>query len=127
MKTTALSVNVNKVALVRNTRHLGIPSLLRAADICLHAGANGITVHPRPDERHIRTQDVHDLSKLLALWPGREFNIEGYPDDRFLKILHDNRPEQATLVPDAPEAFTSEEGWILDAAEVGLANISCSS
>ena len=72
---TALSVNLNKVALVRNTRHLGIPSVTRAATLCLGAGAHGITVHPRPDERHIRPQDVWDLAELMRAWPGREFNI----------------------------------------------------
>jgi len=76
---TALSVNVNKVALVRNTRHLGIPSVLRAARLCLQAGANGITVHPRPDERHIRASDVHELAQLMKDWPDREYNIEGNP------------------------------------------------
>ena len=76
---TALSVNLNKVALVRNTRHLGIPSVTRAATLCLEAGAAGITVHPRPDERHIRAGDVHELAALLKAWPDREFNIEGNP------------------------------------------------
>ena len=74
--TTNLSVNLNKVALVRNTRHLGIPSVTRAATLCLQAGAAGITVHPRPDARHIRAQDVIDLGELLQAWPGREYNIE---------------------------------------------------
>ncbi len=75
----ALSVNLNKVALVRNTRHLGIPSLTRAATLCLQAGAAGITVHPRPDARHIRAHDVVDLAELMQAWPDREFNIEGNP------------------------------------------------
>jgi pyridoxine 5-phosphate synthase len=79
MTKTALSVNLNKVALVRNTRHLGIPSVTRAASLCLLAGAHGITVHPRPDERHIRANDVHELAALLRAWPDREFNIEGNP------------------------------------------------
>ena len=74
---TALSVNVNKVALLRNTRHLGIPSVTRAAQICLQAGAQGITIHPRPDERHIRAQDVFELHELMKNWPQAEFNIEG--------------------------------------------------
>ena len=72
---TALSVNVNKVALVRNTRHLGIPSVMRAATLCLEAGADGITVHPRPDERHIRADDVREIAALMKAWPDREFNI----------------------------------------------------
>ena len=77
---TALSVNVNKVALLRNTRHLDIPSVRRAAELCLEAGAQGITVHPRPDERHIRPDDVFELAALMKDWPDREFNIEGNPD-----------------------------------------------
>lgn len=113
MKNTALSVNLNKVALVRNTRHLGIPSLTRAADICLRSGANGITVHPRPDERHIRPPDVQELSKLLALWPGREFNIEGNPFQNLLGFVRTLRPHQCTLVPDGEGQFTSDHGWNL--------------
>ncbi len=81
--TTHLSVNLNKVALVRNTRHLGIPSVTRAATLCLQAGAQGITVHPRPDERHIRATDVADLSALMQAWPDREYNIEGNPSAKF--------------------------------------------
>jgi pyridoxine 5-phosphate synthase len=113
MNNTALSVNVNKIALIRNTRHLGIPSLTRAADICLRAGANGITVHPRPDERHIRAQDVHELSQLLALWPGREFNIEGNPFQNLMGFVRALRPQQCTLVPDGEGQFTSDHGWNL--------------
>ena len=113
MKLTALSVNLNKVALVRNTRHLGIPSLTRAADICLRSGANGITVHPRPDERHIRPRDVHDLSKLLALWPGREFNIEGNPFQNLMAFVRALRPQQCTMVPDGEGQSTSDHGWNL--------------
>ena len=113
MKTTALSVNLNKVALVRNTRHLGIPSLTRAADMCLRAGANGITVHPRPDQRHIRPSDVRELSKLLALWPGREFNIEGNPFQNLMDFVREQRPRQCTLVPDGEGQFTSDHGWNL--------------
>jgi pyridoxine 5-phosphate synthase len=109
---TALSVNLNKVALVRNTRHLGIPSVLFAAAVCLDAGARGITVHPRPDERHIRAQDVHDLSELLAKdWPGVEFNIEGNPFHNLMDFLRELRPHQATFVPDSQSQFTSDHGW----------------
>src|SRR5674476_1619954 len=90
MKKTALSVNLNKVALVRNTRHLGIPSVTRAATLCLQAGANGITVHPRPDERHIRMDDVRALDELLTAWPDREFNIEGNP--LHLSLIHISEP-----------------------------------
>ena len=113
---TALSVNLNKVALVRNTRHLGIPSVVRAAELCLQAGARGITVHPRPDERHIRPQDVLDLGALLRDWPDREFNIEGNP---FHNLMHIARLvcdrglplHQLTLVPDSEGQFTSDHGW----------------
>lgn len=108
---TALSVNLNKVALVRNTRHLGIPSITRAATQCLQAGAHGITVHPRPDERHIRAQDVVDLSGLLQDWPGREFNIEGNPFHNLLGFVRRVRPHQVTFVPDSEGQFTSDHGW----------------
>lgn len=113
MKTTALSVNLNKVALVRNTRHLGIPSLTRAADICLTHGAGGITVHPRPDQRHIRSEDVPVLSALLREWPGREFNIEGNPFQNLMGFVETLRPDQCTLVPDSEGQFTSDHGWNL--------------
>lgn len=109
--TTALSVNLNKVALVRNTRHLGIPSVVRAATLCLEAGASGITVHPRPDERHIRAQDVHDLAALLKAWPDREFNIEGNPFHNLMDFVRTVRPQQVTFVPDSEGQFTSDHGW----------------
>ncbi len=86
---TALSVNVNKVALLRNTRHLGIPSVLRAAELCLQAGAQGITVHPRPDERHIRAADVFEIAALMKDWPDREFNIEGNPTQNLMHFVRD--------------------------------------
>ena len=108
---TALSVNVNKVALVRNTRHLGIPSVTRAAELCLQAGAQGITVHPRPDERHIRRHDVFELAALMKLWPGREFNIEGNPSQNLMDFIRQVRPQQATFVPDSEDQFTSDHGW----------------
>jgi pyridoxine 5-phosphate synthase len=112
MKTkTALSVNVNKVALVRNTRHLGIPSVTRAATLCLQAGAQGITVHPRPDERHIRAQDVFDLAALMQDWPQREYNIEGNPFHNLMDLIRQVRPHQATFVPDTEGQFTSDHGW----------------
>jgi pyridoxine 5-phosphate synthase len=117
-----LSVNLNKVALLRNSRRTGVPDLLRFARIALDAGAAGLTVHPRPDERHIRRSDVPPLAALMQpLRPRIEFNIEGYPDARLQQILDEVRPEQCTLVPDAPDAFTSEEGWKLDAAQMTLA------
>jgi pyridoxine 5-phosphate synthase len=108
---TALSVNLNKVALVRNTRHLGIPSVTRAATLCLEAGAAGITVHPRPDERHIRAGDVHDLADLLKAWPDREFNIEGNPFHNLMDFVRQVRPHQVTFVPDSEGQFTSDHGW----------------
>lgn len=108
---TALSVNLNKVALVRNTRHLGIPSVTRAATLCLQAGAAGITVHPRPDQRHIRPQDVNDLHQLLGAWPDREFNIEGNPFHNLMDHVRALRPHQATFVPDSEGQFTSDHGW----------------
>ena len=110
---TALSVNVNKVALVRNTRHLGIPSVSRAALLCLQAGAQGITVHPRPDERHIRAQDVTELATLLQNWPDREYNIEGNPFHNLMDFIRSVRPHQATFVPDGEGQFTSDHGWNL--------------
>jgi pyridoxine 5-phosphate synthase len=113
MKKTSLSVNLNKVALVRNTRHLGIPSLVRAAEICLRAGAAGITVHPRPDQRHIRTDDVQELSRVVAAWPGREYNIEGNPFQNLMGFVRALRPHQCTLVPDGEGQFTSDHGWNL--------------
>jgi pyridoxine 5-phosphate synthase len=117
-----LSVNLNKVALLRNSRRTGVPDLLHFARIALDAGAAGLTVHPRPDERHIRRSDVPALAALMQpVRPRIEFNIEGYPDERLHEILAEVKPEQCTLVPDAPEAFTSEEGWKLDAAQMALA------
>ena len=116
MKKTSLSVNLNKVALVRNTRHLGIPSVTRAATLCLQAGANGITVHPRPDERHIRPADVRDLAELLKAWPEREFNIEGNPFHNLMDCVREQLDRklpvhQVTFVPDSEGQFTSDHGW----------------
>jgi len=112
---TALSVNVNKVALLRNTRHLGIPSVVRAAQLCLEAGADGITVHPRPDERHIRAHDVNDIAALLKAWPLAEYNIEGNPFHNLMDFVREVRPQQATFVPDSAGQFTSDHGWDLAA------------
>ncbi len=111
---TALSVNLNKVALVRNTRALELPSVTRAATLCLQAGAHGITVHPRPDQRHIREADVPALSALLLGWPGRELNIEGNPLHNLMDHLRAVRPTQATFVPDAEGQSTSDHGWDLE-------------
>lgn len=115
---TALSVNLNKVALLRNTRTLGLPSVTRAATLALEAGADGITVHPRPDERHIRAHDVFELAELLEAWPAAEFNIEGNPFHNLVDLaeavvgrglpLH-----QCTFVPDSVEQSTSDHGWRL--------------
>ncbi|MGE5339643.1 MAG: pyridoxine 5'-phosphate synthase [Gemmatimonadota bacterium] len=110
---TALSVNLNKVALVRNTRALGIPSVLRAATLALEAGADGITVHPRPDGRHVRGDDVRQLAALLKQWPACEFNIEGNPFHQLLEYVREVRPHQCTFVPDETGAFTSDHGWDL--------------
>ena len=111
-----LSVNLNKVALVRNTRYLGIPSITRAATLCLEAGAAGITVHPRPDARHIRAQDVVELAELLKAWPDRELNIEGNPFHNLMDCVDDLRQRglpvhQVTFVPDSEGQFTSDHGW----------------
>lgn len=110
---TALSVNVNKVAQLRNTRHLGIPGVVKLATLALQAGADGITVHPRPDERHIRAHDVHDLAALMAGWPQAEYNIEGNPHHNLMPFVRALRPHQVTFVPDSEGQFTSDHGWDL--------------
>ena len=112
---TALSVNVNKVALLRNTRHLGIPSVVRAATLALQAGADGITVHPRPDERHIRAHDVQDLAALMKDWPQAEYNIEGNPLHNLMDFVRSVHPHQCTFVPDSMGQSTSDHGWDLRA------------
>jgi pyridoxine 5-phosphate synthase len=117
---TALSVNVNRVALLRNTRPLDIPNLLHIATLALQAGADGITVHPRPDQRHIRTGDVHDLHALLQGWPQAEFNIEGNPFHNLMPLVRALRPQQCTLVPDTAEQATSDHGWDLQVAAQAL-------
>jgi pyridoxine 5-phosphate synthase len=116
-----LSVNLNKVALLRNSRHTGVPDVLKFAQIAIEAGAAGLTVHPRPDERHIRRADVPALAALMKpRRPSLELNVEGYPDARFLAIAAEVRPEQCTLVPDAPSAFTSEKGFDLTQDQMDL-------
>lgn len=120
-----LSVNLNKIALLRNARRTGVPDLHRFAALAHEAGADGLTVHPRPDERHIRRADAFTLGALIKPWrPGFEFNIEGYPDAAFLKLVAQIRPEQCTLVPDAVGVLTSDEGWRLDAAQLPLVRTS---
>lgn len=104
---TKLSVNINKIATIRNARGGDVPNVVQVAIDCERFGADGITVHPRPDERHITTKDVYDLQKVVKT----EFNIEGYPDKRYLMIIDDIRPAQATLVPDPPNVLTSNAGW----------------
>ena len=110
---TLLSANLNKVALLRNTRTIGIPSVVRAARIALGAGAQGMTVHPRPDGRQVRAQDVRELAAVLRDRPGAEFNIEGNPFHGLLEFVREVRPAQCTLVPDETGAFTSDHGWEL--------------
>lgn len=110
---TKLSVNVNKVATLRNTRSLDIPSIVKLSRIALDAGAHGITVHPRPDQRHIRPGDVTELAALLESYPAAEYNIEGNPFHGLVEHCQQVHPNQATLVPDAREAFTSNHGWNL--------------
>ncbi|ODT64983.1 MAG: pyridoxine 5'-phosphate synthase [Pelagibacterium sp. SCN 63-23] len=109
---TLLSVNLNAVAQLRNRRDLPWPSVTGIARVVLDAGASGVTVHPRPDERHIRRSDVHDLAALLrADYPEAEFNIEGYPSEDFLELIDLVNPHQVTLVPDDPAQATSDHGW----------------
>jgi pyridoxine 5-phosphate synthase len=116
-----LSVNLNKIALLRNSRRTGVPDILKFARIAHDAGCDGLTVHPRPDERHIRATDVPALAELMRPWrPAFELNIEGYPDERLIEIVRRVRPEQCTLVPDPPGAFTSEEGWKLGNEDMPL-------
>lgn len=110
---TRLSVNLNKVALLRNSRTLGIPSVVRMGQIVLDAGAMGLTVHPRPDERHIRSHDVFELAELVASRGGIEYNIEGNPFENLPEYARKVRPQQCTLVPDDPAQFTSDHGWDL--------------
>jgi pyridoxine 5-phosphate synthase len=104
---TKLSVNINKIATLRNARGGNVPDLIQAAKDCQRFGAQGITVHPRPDERHIKRNDVYELKKAVTT----EFNIEGYPSKEFLQLIKDIRPAQATLVPDEPGVITSNAGW----------------
>lgn len=124
---TALSVNLNKVALVRNSRHNVIPDPVRAAELCIAAGCHGITVHPRPDQRHVRPDDVRRLATFLAAnHPHIEYNIEGNPFagaepngyPGFLALVQEVRPAQATLVPDSPDQLTSDHGWSMSAQNI---------
>ncbi|WP_108396521.1 pyridoxine 5'-phosphate synthase [Devosia submarina] len=112
---TVLSVNLNAVAQLRNRRNLPWPSVVGIARVVLDAGASGITIHPRPDERHIRRSDVFDLAAVLAdEYPGAEYNIEGFPSEDFFSLIDDVSPHQVTLVPDDPAQATSDHGWDFD-------------
>ena len=104
---TRLSVNINKIATLRNARGGNIPDVQKAAIDCQNFGAEGITVHPRPDERHIRYQDVREIKSVIKT----EYNIEGYPSRSFMNLVSEIKPDQVTLVPDPPDAITSSEGW----------------
>jgi pyridoxine 5-phosphate synthase len=104
---TKLSININKIALLRNSRGNNVPDILKFAKDCESYGSDGITIHPRPDERHIKYKDAYDLKEVVKT----ELNIEGYPDERFLKMVCEVQPHQCTLVPDAPGALTSDNGW----------------
>ena len=112
---THLSVNINKIALLRNSRGGNNPDVLQFAEKCLACGAHGITLHPRPDQRHARYQDVLDLNKLIQSHPSAELNVEGNPTPEFLRIVKQARPAQCTLVPDDPHQLTSDHGWNLTA------------
>jgi pyridoxine 5-phosphate synthase len=104
---TRLSVNINKIATLRNSRGGNVPNVLQAAIDCQKFGAEGITVHPRPDERHIKYRDVWDIKPVITT----EFNIEGYPSEKFIELVTQIKPHQVTLVPDPPGAITSNQGW----------------
>lgn len=117
---TMLSVNLNKIALVRNVRDAVSPNVIDAASMCLEAGAGGITVHPRPDQGHTRRSDVLDLASWFQSNPGPQFNIEGNPVPEFISLVRQTRPTQCTLVPDDPGVLTSDHGWDLEADGAGL-------
>ena len=114
-----LSVNINKVATIRNARGGNVPNVLQVALDCERFGAEGITVHPRPDERHIRYSDVRELKPVLK----EEFNIEGYPSEDFMSLIEEIKPAQVTLVPDAPDVLTSNAGWDTVKREAELSKI----
>jgi len=125
MLETKLSVNLNKVALLRNQRDVGYPSVLDMARLVVASGAHGLTAHPRPDERHIRRSDIPALAKLIAeeLPPGIEFNIEGYPTADFIELIKETKPVQVTLVPDGPDQRTSDHGWDMIAEKSFLRDV----
>lgn len=110
---TELSVNLNKIALLRNARGRNYPSVIDFATRVLQSGAIGVTMHPRPDERHARRSDIYELAELLIDYPGKELNVEGNPTDQFMHLVLDIKPHQCTLVPDNPDQITSDHGWNL--------------
>ncbi|MCZ2723395.1 pyridoxine 5'-phosphate synthase [Marinomonas sp. 15G1-11] len=110
---THLSVNLNKIGLLRNSRGRDYPNMVVMAERVLALGAFGVTIHPRPDQRHATYQDAYDLKSLISRYPGRELNIEGFPDENFLKVVLEVVPDQCTLVPDDPNQLTSDHGWNL--------------
>ncbi|MDG1734887.1 MAG: pyridoxine 5'-phosphate synthase [Crocinitomicaceae bacterium] len=114
-----LSVNINKIATLRNARGGALPNLVQFAKDCEGFGAQGITIHPRPDERHITTKDVYDLAPVVTT----EYNIEGYPDKRYMRLIKELRPAQATLVPDPPGVLTSDNGWDIEKHKVFLSDV----
>lgn len=118
-----LSVNVNKIALIRNARGTGYPDLLHFVRKILAAGVKGITVHPRPDERHVTRQDVYDIAELLVDYPDVEFNIEGYPSAAFMAMIAEVKPAQCTLVPDEPGQLTSDHGWDVESQRALLEDV----
>lgn len=114
-----LSVNINKIATLRNARGGSLPNLVQFAKDCENYGAQGITIHPRPDQRHITTKDAYELAPVVTT----EFNIEGYPDERYMKLIQDLKPAQATLVPDPPGVLTSDNGWDIESNKDFLSTI----
>ena len=120
---TTLSINVNKFALIRNARGADMPNLVDISKKCIEYGADGITVHPRPDERHVKFSDLQELKNLTNNYEQIEFNIEGYPSDDFIKRVIDVLPDQVTLVPDPPEALTSSFGWDCEVSKIFLTEV----
>lgn len=121
---THLSVNLNAIAMLRNRRNLAWPSVTGIGALALDAGAHGLTVHPRPDERHIRLTDVYEIAELIETeYPGKEFNIEGYPSETFMALIAAVKPDQVTFVPDDPAQNTSDHGWDIGRHEALLKEV----
>ncbi len=121
---TALSVNLNKIALLRNSRGRDYPNVVAYAQKLIDLGVHGLTVHPRQDERHTTRQDVRDLAALIAPLDSVEFNVEGYPSDDFMALIEEVRPDQCTLVPDGPDQLTSDHGWDMRQHEARVSQLS---